>query len=292
MDKNQLSNPSNDISSDLVQHDIFPSVTKNDVGSVLQSEKQYSFHVWTKPKTSYHSHDNYIEIFIVTEGKLIHRFENKDTVMHVGDAFLILPGQYHKHLPYENYESQHINITCNLQFARELFKLFFGTPDFSFLRQLTHLNSKEFETVSDYRRLLLESKDETYGDILVKSFIAYMIGMFYLPEEQIKMPEWLREFLRKLNDLDFENESNLSEIYASSNYSQTTLAREFKKYTGQTLISYVNDLKLSYACNLLKNTSFDMLTVSNKLGYSSLSHFNHVFKTKYGITPLQYRKEK
>ena len=107
-----------------------------------------------------------------------------------------------------------------------------------------------------------------------------MIGMFYLPEEQIKMPEWLREFLRKLNDLDFENESNLSEIYASSNYSQTTLAREFKKYTGQTLISYVNDLKLSYACNLLKNTSFDMLTVSNKLGYSSLSHFNHVFKTK------------
>ena len=56
---------------DFLSHDIFPSVKKTRTYAVLQSEKDFSFHIWTKPTSVYHSHDNYIEIFIVTEGKLL-----------------------------------------------------------------------------------------------------------------------------------------------------------------------------------------------------------------------------
>ena len=79
---------------DFLSHDIFPSIKKTRNYAVLQSEKDFSFHIWTKPTSFYHSHDNYIEIFIVTEGKIIHHFGNTQTVMKAGDAFIVFPNQY------------------------------------------------------------------------------------------------------------------------------------------------------------------------------------------------------
>ena len=104
------------------------------------------------------------------------------------------------------------------------------------------------------------------------------------------MPEWLSDFVQKLNNINFGNDFKLSYIYSYSNYSQTTLCREFKKYTGQTLVAYVNDLKLNYSCNLLRSTSLPLWKIANTVGFYSQAHFTRLFKEKYGITPLQYRK--
>lgn len=277
---------------DLSNNDVFPNISHTRK-AILQSEKDFTFHIWTKPSSTYHTHENYIEIFIVTEGKLIHHFQKEQTVMTIGDAFLIFPGQYHKHSPYKNRPSQHINLTCKLSFIQNLFQLYFGTKDPIFPKQLIHLDSKYFETVMNYQQILLSSKNEKYWDISLKSFLSFIIGLFYIPEDEPaspEMPEWLNDFIQKLKQINFENDISLSQIYSASNYSQTTLCREFKKYTGKTLIAYINDLKLNYACNLLENTNYSMLTISNSLGFSSLSHFNHLFKNKYGISPLQYRR--
>ena len=159
--------------------------------------------------------------------------------------------------------------------------------------QLIHLNTKVFEMALTFQQLILESKTEEAKNILVKSFISFAFSLFHsteTSEEEKHIPEWLQDFIQKLNDFDFTTEFNLSDIYALSNYSQTTLSREFKKYVGKTLIAYINDLKLNYACNQLKHTDLSILSISSSLGFDSLSHFSHLFKKKYGITPLRYRK--
>ena len=81
----------------------------------------------------------------------------------------------------------------------------------------------------------------------------------------------------------------MTDIYAMSGYSQSALSQQFKKYMGQTLISYINDLKLNHACNQLKNTSFSMVDIAKSAGFESYPHFSRLFKSKFGLSPLQYR---
>ena len=276
---------------DFLSHDIFPSVKKTRTYAVLQSEKDFSFHIWTKPTSVYHSHDNYIEIFIVTEGKIVHHIGNKQTVMKTGDAFIVFPKQYHKHSQYKNFESQHINLTCKIPFAKEFLKVLFNDENATCTSQLIHLNSSYFETVLNFQKLILESQSEAYWNVSLKSFIIFVFSLFYVNTDDNGMPDWLKSFIQKLNNINLSNDFKLSEIYKVSNYSQTTICREFKKYTGTTIVAYINDLRLTYACNLLKNTTFPLWKISNDVGFQSQAHFTRLFKEKYGITPLQYRKQ-
>ena len=275
------------------QKSLFHATKQSGNSAVLVSPEAYTFHLWESPSSCYHSHDDYIEIFIITKGKLTHRFGKSKATLKAGDAFIMLPDQYHKHSPYKNYSSQHINLTCRIPIAKEMFKLYFDTETPVIKNQLIHLNAKIFEMALTFQQLILESKTEEAKNILVKSFISFAFSLFHsteTAEEEKHIPEWLQDFIQKLNDFDFTTEFNLSDIYALSNYSQTTLSREFKKYVGKTLIAYINDLKLNYACNQLKHTDLSILSIASSLGFDSLSHFSHLFKKKYGITPLQYRK--
>lgn len=51
------------------------------------------------------------------------------------------------------------------------------------------------------------------------------------------------------------------------------------------------DLKLLHAQEQLKFTNNTTLKISNKIGFSSLSHFNHIFKKTFHMTPTQYRSQ-
>ena len=64
---------------------------------------------------------------------------------------------------------------------------------------------------------------------------------------------------------------------------------QFKKYMGQTLISYINDLKLNHVCNQLKSTNFPLIDIAKSAGFESYPHFSRLFKSKFGLSPLQYR---
>lgn len=278
------------VSSETSSHDFFPNVKKTKTSAILEAEKDFSFHIWTRPATFYHAHSNYIEIFIVTEGKLVHHFNKQQNVLKTGDAFIVFPGQYHKHSSYKNYNSQHINLACHLPFWKEQCAVYFDS-EVHCKKQLIHLSTVQFEMVLNFQKLILEAKSKVSEITSLKTLLSFLFGIFYTQDENTDMPDWLHEFMQKLNNVNFNNDFKLSDIYSYSNYSQTTLCREFKKYTGKTLVSYVNDLKLNYCCNLLKNTSLQIWKIANSVGFYSQAHFTRIFKEKYGITPLQYRKQ-
>ena len=79
-----------------------------------------------------------------------------------------------------------------------------------------------------------------------------------------------------------------SEIHRSSSY----LMRRFKAELGMSVGDYITKCKLEEACDLLIYGDRSLAEISAYLGYSSQSYFQNVFKKKYGITPMQYRKEK
>lgn len=259
----------------------------------MNSKHELTFHIWTSPSSDMHAHENYLELFIVTNGKLLHQFGNRSTVMQTGDAFLIFPGQYHQHRQYKHYTSQHINLTCSLPRAAAMFKSLCGTENPEIPKQSIHFNDSEFSVVKDIQALILRSQTDHYMNAAVQSLYSFALSFFCLPQTVTEspkvLPKWLQQFVQKLESIDFSNPIHMTDIYAMSGYSQSALSQQFKKYMGQTLVSYINDLKLNHACNQLKNTSFSMVDIAKSAGFESYPHFSRLFKSKFGLSPLQYR---
>ncbi len=70
---------------------------------------------------------------------------------------------------------------------------------------------------------------------------------------------------------------------------QVTYAAKIEK-TGDTLTSYVADLRIRKACSLLESTTMPLQMVSESVGYYNLNSFIRRFKQITGLTPGEYRK--
>ncbi len=272
---------------------LFYNVSGSQSHTVLRSRKNLTFHVWTSSDTPVHIHENYWEIFIVTSGMLLHQTQDSTTIMRPGDAFLVCPGQCHQHRQYKNHTSQHINLTCASKLMPFMWQLVHGSEESCHSRQAAHLNNLQMQTVIDLQNVILHTPAESSSQASVASLFSFALGIFCRPEGSLpntqEFPDWLVLFLQKLQNVDFSAPVSMQDIYAMSGRSQPVLSHAFKAHTGQTIVSYINDLKLSHACSQLRNTTFSLSDIAKASGYESYPHFCRLFKRRFGLTPLQYR---
>lgn len=69
-----------------------------------------------------------------------------------------------------------------------------------------------------------------------------------------------------------------------------TFNRRFKTAVGQTPVDYLTHTRMTFACDLLKNTDLSILEVANYSGFSEATWFSSRFKHWSGNSPSAYRK--
>ena len=67
------------------------------------------------------------------------------------------------------------------------------------------------------------------------------------------------------------------------------LSTLFHKETGVSISSYVTGKRMEEARRLLRYTELSSAQISQRLAYSSQSHFIRVFREENGCTPREYR---
>ena len=82
---------------------------------------------------------------------------------------------------------------------------------------------------------------------------------------------------------------HLPELAATHGMSEKTLSRIFKKSTGQTVIEYLNRLRVSIACQRLTGSDQPITQIAYDCGFGSLSSFNRMFSRYENRTPSAYR---
>jgi AraC-like DNA-binding protein len=70
-----------------------------------------------------------------------------------------------------------------------------------------------------------------------------------------------------------------------------SLCRFFKRATGRTMTTYVNELRVAAAARLLQETDLSVLEVSLRAGFGNYSNFNRQFKRMKGLGPRTLRRE-
>ena len=88
---------------------------------------------------------------------------------------------------------------------------------------------------------------------------------------------------------NYTKSCSLTELSEKTGYSYSYLSRCFKKITGISYNSYVNECRIRNACYLLDNTDYSILRCALESGYESLRSFNRNFLNLMGITPGEYR---
>ena len=86
---------------------------------------------------------------------------------------------------------------------------------------------------------------------------------------------------------------NLSlEDYAKMlNRSLSSFERHFVSVYKTNPGQWLQTKKLNHAYKLLLNTNKPVTDISFESGFENSTHFSHLFKNRFGASPLNYRKE-
>lgn len=243
-----------------------------------------------------HYHD-YYELFVVLSGNATHLINGARLKLHPGDLVFIRPADTHDYASADGKPFSMLNMTFTAQTLEELFSyLGDGFPRQQLLA--AKLPPRVRLTAGELARLeaRMRTVSATTADDLTKQKTALRIVLFDLftryfsdyTADTDAIPVWLEELCLQMRRGGFVRGSEL--LFSLTDKSREYVCRSMKKYLGVTVTEYINDLRLSYICNMLHNSNHAITEIVYASGFNNLSWASSLFKAKYGMTMGQYRK--
>ncbi len=90
---------------------------------------------------------------------------------------------------------------------------------------------------------------------------------------------------------NFSSDLTLNEVAKIANMSTNVFCKFFKERTRKTFVTFLNEVRIGFACKLLNAGQYNISEVCYKSGFHNLSNFNRQFKRITNKTPLNYKKE-
>ena len=87
-----------------------------------------------------------------------------------------------------------------------------------------------------------------------------------------------------------EFDIDVSHVTRLFHYNKQYLGRIFKKVTGESIKEYIVRQRLEWAKKLLVTGNDAVIDIANKVGFNNVTYFNRQFKSRYRMTPTEYRK--
>lgn len=97
--------------------------------------------------------------------------------------------------------------------------------------------------------------------------------------------EAVTEAMKKDPGLEF----SLSELCQVGKTNEHKLKSAFKEIHGKTVFTYLRELRMDYAAQLLRGDQYSVIEVANEVGYTNASHFARAFKERHSLLPKAYQ---
>lgn len=249
-----------------------------------------------------HYHDAY-EIYYLLEGE--RNYFIKDRTYHIqkGDLILIDVNELHKTMDAQFPIHERILLNFKKNFLPQETQKTVSTDLFQCFHQQTNLLRLDSAGQDFIRSLLLKmvaENDSFKPDstlylqtlltelliVLNRQFTKRLTGPFPFPNQVHQKIAVIIDFLNK----NYQQDLNLSMLAEHFLISKYYLSRTFKDITGFTLVEYINGIRTKQAQHMLKTTTYNVTTISQKVGFDNQTHFGRVFKAITGSAPLQYRR--
>ena len=105
---------------------------------------------------------------------------------------------------------------------------------------------------------------------------------------EVKTEIWRKKIAEYIDD--HQTDASLDGLADFLGYSAVYTGALVKKVTGKTYKTLLQEKRLEVAENFLLKTEMSIDEIIKKTGYENASFFRRIFKEKYGVTPMNYRK--
>ncbi|MGL4735868.1 MAG: AraC family transcriptional regulator [Cellulosilyticaceae bacterium] len=246
---------------------------------------------------SYHSHE-FLELSIVTSGEIDYLIDGQHYHLTKGDVLVSNPGTFHQAriTPDTTCEEIHIGITnlhidssCKL----DTIQLHKNAP-------ILRISRFHKEFMECCQRLEKEQRLRLFGHTFAqKAVVMELIILLY--REMRSASETDTAFTSDDKQVVVQNlidymtyhymeDITLDGISKMMFISPTYISKIFKEETGTSPISYLIQIRLEKAFEILTNENHPISTVSKMVGYHDAYYFSKLFKKYYGFPPSQTKK--
>lgn len=249
-----------------------------------------------------HYHDNFYEIFLVLAPSIVHIINDSRKTLTRGTLVFVRKEDIHGFEYDASKEPSFVNLTFPESILKDLFSyLSDGYPSKELLSVSEPPSIVISETDIDWIFKQLEKLNSTMASDIPQLKYHCRVFLFRLftryffrsaTHGQIaseNVPHWLYTLDKEMQKLKNFSQG-IDHMVIMSGKSREYLGRMLKQYYGKTITEYINDLRLNYWANVLANSDMPILDICYECGFQNVSWAYTLFKKKYGISPLKYRK--
>jgi len=249
--------------------------------------------------THRHSHD-FIEIVYLLQGSGIHEIGETTYTMFPGCLYIVDSGEVHNLNFHET--SEYYNLFVKEDFLEEILLCLDGkeTNALAFLRSRNSTDhSVRFS--AEKNDLIHHLFRECYSELhkagepqraLVRHYVSLILLEYACALRQIdqtREPDLILPRAIDYINLHYKESLSIDEIARRYNYNPVYFGRLFQKYYGRSIKSYISDLRLTFAGELLETTSYSIDEIAVQAGFGNKLQFYQKFKERFGCTPKEYK---
>lgn len=246
-----------------------------------------------------HCHPEYeINVVMKTRGSRV----VGDSEEYFGDLDLVMTGPYVPHVWKSDLMNNHV---ITIQFSSDLLNYqIVGKRLFSPIRQLLQDSMQGLQFYgADAERIKDEIIELTrmQGFQTATKFLNILNSLAHASRRKLVSNMYESEILisqsksRRISKVCKYIEENISQKISLSdaamlvNMSDSAFSHFFKKKTGISFITYINNLRVAKACDLLASTSLSASEICYDCGFNNKSNFIRIFTKRKNMTPIEYR---
>lgn len=87
------------------------------------------------------------------------------------------------------------------------------------------------------------------------------------------------------------NDFSVEDLGSFVGLNRTTFYYKIKSLTGYSPVEFIRDIRIKRAAQLIATSQLLIKEIAYMTGFSDIKYFNKSFKKKYGVTPMEYRKQ-
>jgi AraC-like DNA-binding protein len=245
-----------------------------------------------------HSHD-YFEVFLVIDGSAMHTVNDSSFLITKGSLVFIRPDDEHCYTAPMSNDFRFINMIIVPDLIMQLSDFLGEGYD------MDRLIKDEYPTQRDLLGTAYEPLASTLEELMIfpksdvekyntafKMAVVEIASLFFHEsklDDRRTYPKWLRHLLLEIQKPENYAEG-LQAMYRISACTPEHLCRSFRKYLHTTPTAFLNELRVEEAARRIIYTNDPIIDICNDVGFDNLSHFYHLFKAHYNMSPGMYRK--
>lgn len=254
----------------------------------------------------FHSHPEY-QLSLVLKGEGNRFVGNSIQAFYSGDMVLVGPNLPHVWKNHHSYFEQKLptgTTVLVLYFKGDIFgDSIANKVEFHKINMLLQQSSRGLEIKGETRRiiadmmqqLILATGLESVIQLLkILDHLAASKDIYFINElDEIAYKEAETERIHKVYDYvmkNFNNKIKLEEVAEIASMTNTSFSRYFKSRLNKSFSDFLKDVRINYACTLLKDERIPIESISYDCGYPSVTNFNKQFKSCTGQQPSSYRE--